>query len=163
MNKHTILPLITVSLLGLSSVNYASEKASPAQETDKTSAKDVRQKVDDTAEAIKSYSAEKRDEAAKKAKAGLDALDTRINALEKQIDKNWDKMDQAARAQARDTLRALRERRVQVAEWYGGLKNSGPEVWEDMKKGFSNAYKDLKEAWEKAEQKYRDDEKKNQK
>jgi CHASE3 domain sensor protein len=163
MKKHAMLYMITVALLGMSSVNYASGQESAKQETEKASAKEVHQKVDDTAEAIKNYSIEKRDEAAKKAKASLDALDAHINALEDRIDKNWDKMDQAARAQARSTMKALRERRVLVAEWYGALKNSGGIAWEDVKKGFSDAYKSLKESWEKAEQMYREDQKKDKK
>lgn len=146
MKKHTTLSLIAVALLGLAPPSPASQ-----HEKDKTSAKAVRHEVADAAEAIKQYGADKRDEAAKKAQAALDALDARINAMEARIDRNWDKMDQAARERARSSLKALREQRIEVAEWYGGLKNSTAEAWDQMKAGFSGAYTSLRRTWEKAE------------
>jgi phage-related minor tail protein len=116
--------------------------------------------VTDAAEAIKNYTVDKRDEAARKAKAALDALDVRIHALEARIDRNWEKMDKVSREQARSTLEALQKQRVEVAEWYGGLKNSTADAWEHTKKGFSDAYKSLRNTWEKADREYREDEKK---
>jgi hypothetical protein len=146
MKKRTTLSLITVALLGLAPPSHASQ-----HEKDKTTAKAVRHEVADAAEAIKQYGADKRDEAAKKAQAALDVLDARIEAMEARIDRNWDKMDKAAREQARSRLKALREQRVEVAEWYGGLKNSTAEAWDQMKAGFSGAYTSLRRTWEKAE------------
>src|SRR5512143_2056055 len=104
MNKHTILSLMTVALLGVAHPVLADE-ASPAKPT----AEEVRQKLAESADAIKHYSADKRDEAARKAKAALDVLDARIAALEDEVDRNWSKMDKAARERARGTLRTLRE------------------------------------------------------
>lgn len=155
MNRHVTLALLTVALL-CPSVQHATA----AQESDKTTAKDVRREVGDAAGAIKDYSIEKRDEAAKNAKAALDELDVRIKATEAKIDKDWDKMDQAAREQARATLEALRKQRVQVAEWYGALKHSTAGAWKQMKKGFSDSYQSLKNAWEKAEREYGEERKK---
>jgi small-conductance mechanosensitive channel len=157
-----ILSLLTVTLLGIGTAAAASEP--PKEETGKPLATETRQELADAAEAVKNFTVEKREEAAKKAQAALEALDVRINALEKQIDRDWDKMDKAAREQARNTLKTLREQRVQVAEWYGGLKNSTASAWEEMKKGFSAAYKALRLSWEKAEREYQQkNEKKNQK
>jgi hypothetical protein len=149
MKVHTILSLMTATLLCITPLSYATE-----QESAKPSAAEVRQKLTDAAETIKNYSADKRDEAAKKAKAALDALDARIDTLEGEIDKNWEKMDKLAREQARGTLSALRKQRLKVAEWYGGLKGSSAGAWEDMKKGFSDAYQSLQHAWEKAEREH---------
>lgn len=155
MKKRTTVSLLTVALLGIAPLSHASQ-----HENDKTTAKTVRQEVADAAEAIKHYTADKRDEAASKAQAALDALDARIDAMEARIDKNWDKMDKAARERARSTLKALREQRVEVAEWYGGLKNSTTGAWEHMKAGFSDAYKSLRGAWEKAEKEYKEEDRK---
>ncbi|HYP66630.1 MAG TPA: hypothetical protein VEP67_00070 [Thiobacillaceae bacterium] len=160
MKKHTPLSLISLALLSIATLSLAAEQDTYKHENNKTTAKEVRHDVADAAETIKNYTADKRDEAAKKAKAALDALDVRISALEARIDKNWEKMDKAARTQARSTLDALQKQRVEVAEWYGGLKNSTAEAWERTKKGFSEAYRSLRNNWEKAERKYRDDERK---
>ncbi len=155
MIKHTTVSLLALMLLGVALPSQASPYGN-----DKTTAKEVRQKVTDAAESIKNYTVDKRDEAAKKAKASLDALDARIHALEERIDKKWEKMDKASREQARATLQALHKQRVEAAEWYGGLKYSTADAWEHMKKGFSDAYKSLRSTWEKAERESREKEKK---
>lgn len=163
MKKQMLSLLMTVALSGTANFSHASSHEGAKKEPEKTSAKEVRQEVGDAAEAIKHYSADKRDEAAKKAKEGLDALDARINSLEQRIDRDWEKMDKAAREQARKTMSALREQRVKTAEWYGSLKNSTAKAWDHTKRGFSDAYKSLKQSWEKAEQEYSEDGKKGQK
>lgn len=146
MKKHITFSLITVAMLGIAPYAFAEQDAN-----DKTTAKEVKQGSGDDAD--------KRDEATEKAKAALDTLDAHIDALEAHIDKNWEKMSQAAREESRSTLKALRSQRVKVAEWYGGMKNSSAEAWEHMKQGFSDAYKSLQSAWEKAEAAFEEDKK----
>jgi chromosome segregation ATPase len=126
--------------------------AGPAN--DKASIEDVKQEADNLIQALKAYTADQRDEAIKKAKAALDDLDKRIDALEKHIDNSWDKMDKAAREKARASLEALRKRRTKVAEWYGSMKSSSVDAWGHMKKGFSDAYGSLYDAWEKSEKEF---------
>lgn len=71
-----------------------------------------------------------------KAKAGLADLGTRIDRMESPLNREWDRMDQSAREATIATLTALRKHRNEVAEWYGGLKHSSRNTWEDVKKGF---------------------------
>jgi len=87
-------------------------------------------------------------------KAALDNFDKRIDALETRIDSDWDKMDRAAREKIRASLSALRKQRAQAAEWYGNLKSSSADAWGHMKKGFSDAYRALSDAWEKSEKEF---------
>jgi hypothetical protein len=96
-----------------------------------------------------------RDETIHKNKSALDDLDKRIDELEASIDKSWDKMNKAARENARASLKELRKQRIQVAEWYGSMKNSAGDAWKHMEKGFSDAYKSLLDAWEKSEKEFR--------
>lgn len=148
----TFLLLAVLQGSALTSLAVPSDSSSNGNDT--TTAKEVRRKVSDAAVAVKDFSVDKRDEAASKAKASLDDLDARIKTMEARIERDWDKMDKAARAQARDTLAALRKERVQVAEWYGALKNSTASTWHQVKKGFSDAYQSLRKSWEKADRKY---------
>jgi len=74
MIKHAALSLLAFTLPGIAPLSHASP-----YENDKTTAKEVRQQVTDAAEAIKNYTVDKRDEAARNAKAALDALDVRIH------------------------------------------------------------------------------------
>ena len=117
---------------------------------EKTSIEEVKQETQDLIQALETYTADQRDEAVQRAKTALHNLDARIDSLEKRIDDNWDQMNKAAREKARATMKALRKQRNKVAEWYGGLKASSADAWEHMKKGFSDAYKALGDAWEKS-------------
>mgnify|MGYP000038066116 CR=1 FL=1 len=143
--KTGICALMLISMLSAAPLCYAET------ENVNTSIEDVKKETRDLLKAIGSYSADKREEATNKAKEGLSKLDKRINELEARIDKNWDKMSQTARKETRENLRALRMQRNQVAEWYGSMKTSSVDAWGHMKKGFSDAYRDLEDAWEKSE------------
>ena len=133
------------ALLTVSPLSFAAETSG-----NKTTAKDVSRKVDDAGQAIKNYTVAQRDEAIKKAKIALDDLDVRIGRMERKLDNEWDRMDQAARKKARATLNALRKERNEAAEWYGGLKHSSAEAWEQVKAGFVKSYEVLKESFTKA-------------
>ena len=119
--------------------------------TDKTSIEEIKQETQDLLETLDAYTVDRKDEAIRKTKMALDNLDKRIDAVEANVDEHWDKMDRDARKKARDSLKALRKQRNQVAEWYDSLKSSTENAWEHMKKGFSDAYKALNDAWEKSE------------
>jgi len=116
----------------------------------KTTAKDVAKKVEDTGQAIKDYTVAQRDEAIRKAKAGLDDLDARTRRMERKLEREWDRMDQGARKKAQATLDALRRERTEAAEWYGALKHSSAESWEQVKAGFVKSYEVLKASLAKA-------------
>ncbi len=135
---------ILIGLLGIAPFCYAQT------DNPNTSIEEVRKETRDLLQTIGSYTVDKKDEAVQKAKNGLDRLDKRIDALEARIDKNWDNMNEAAYQEARENLKALRKQRNQVAEWYGSMKTSSANAWLHTKKGFSDAYKALENAWGKS-------------
>ena len=104
----------------------------------------------DVSKTIKGYTVTQRDAAVKSAKAALDELDASIERLERKLESDWDKMDQAARRKARAALDALRRQRNEAAEWYGGLKHSSKEAWDEVKDGFAKSYDALTGAFSKA-------------
>jgi len=149
--KLTICAFMVTGLLGIVPLCHA-ETAS-----DKTSTAEVKQKSPDFLhyiETLNTYTVDQRDEVIHKTKAALDDQDKRIDALEASVDESWDKMDMAAREKVRASLKALHRQRIKVAEWYGSLKSSTDDAWEHMKKGFSDAYMDLNDAWEKSEKEF---------
>ena len=125
--------------------------------SDKTSIKEVKKETQDLLQTLNAYTVEQKDEAVSKTKVALDDLDKRIDALGKDIDKSWDSMDEAAREKARASLKELRKMQAQVAEKYSSMKNSTADAWKNMKKGFSDAYTDLADAWEKSEKEFGSD------
>jgi len=148
MRNYLTSALCLIAVLGFVPVGQAQTG------DDEASIQEVKQETWDLIEALKGYGANQRDQAVEQAKEALDRLDARIDALEARIDENWDRMDKAAREKARTSLRTLRKQRVELAEWYGGWKESSVSAWEHMKQGFSDAYQALQDAWEKAEKEY---------
>ena len=122
--------------------------------SDETSINEIKQETQDLLQALKAYSADQRDEAVQKTKSVLENIDNRIDALETRINQNWDSMNRATREKARNSLKALHKQRTKVAEWYGSMKSSSADAWEQMKQGFSDAYKALYDAWEKSEKEF---------
>ncbi len=143
--RKVYLLFIMIAFFAMRSVCFSAEPATPA-----TAKKDVKQKMTETVQAIEKYSIAQRDEAVKKAKAALDDLDARIDSLEARLNKQWDKMDQAARNKAWDALRELRKQRNELAEWFGGLKHGSGKAWEGIKKSFLKNYQRLRETLDKA-------------
>ena len=143
--KLNICAIVLIGFLGITPLCYA------VTSTEKTSIEEVKQETQNLLKTLDAYTTDQKDEAIRKTKTALDKLDKRIDALEARVDESWDKMDKDARKKARDSLKALRKQRNQVAEWYGSLKSSTENAWEHMKKGFSDAYKALNDAWEKSE------------
>jgi len=140
-----------VAACALAAQIVLSPLAFPAEPVEaKTTAKDVSKKADDTARAVGKYTIRQRDEALKAAKAALDDIDARLRAFDRKLDREWDKMDQAARKKARAAQEALRKERDEAAEWYGGLKHSSAESWDEVKNGFVKSYETLKESFVKA-------------
>lgn len=131
-----------------------SQSAPPTTKPDAPREASIGQEVGDAADAIKNYSAAQRDEAEKKAKATLHDVDARIAEIEGRISKNWNSMSQAARDHAQTTLRAMRKKRNEVAEWYGAVKHSSAEAWDEVKRGFAKSYRDLAESVSKARQEF---------
>ncbi len=129
----------------------AASATATAADGGEPSASEIRQESRELMQALKAYGVDKRDEAIEQTQAALDNIDRRIEALEASMLENWDKMDQAARDKARASLNALRAQRTEVAEWFGGLKNSSANAWGHLKKGFSDAYHAMSQAWEKSE------------
>lgn len=140
-----VIMAAVIMMPGISSMCFAETS------TDKITMEEVKQEMQDAIQALKEYSIDQRDEAVKETKAALSRLDNRIDALEMRIDNNWDTMNEAVREKTRTTLKSLRKQRAQMAEWYGSLKSSSAAAWEDIKKGFSDAYTSLYNVWEKAE------------
>ncbi|WP_166268946.1 hypothetical protein [Marinobacter caseinilyticus] len=143
-----VLSGVITAIIAIVSVSHAQAEDS------KTTVEDLKRETKELSQELQTYSVEQKDEALKSIKTTLDRLDARIDKLEKSVDKSWDDMNDAAREEARANLKALREQRTKVAEWYGSLKASSVEAWDAMKAGFSDAYQDLSKAWQRAIENY---------
>jgi hypothetical protein len=153
-NSYRLAISMIIALLVMASPGFSVAAA------ESTSAENIKQETAELLEALKAYSTEQRDAAVEQSRVALENLDQRIDALEIQMLDQWDDMDQATRTRTRDSLQALREQRTNVAEWYGSLKSSSADAWEQIKQGFSAAYQTLNEDWQKSEAVIGNDERK---
>ena len=145
----TALTLILALFLAGAPMAFAAD--SPGT---KTTGKDVSQKVDETAQAIKNYSAEQRDEALKNAKSVLADADARIDRFESHMNRNWDKMNASARKHAQETMKTLRHQRQDLSQSYGELKRSSANAWDEVKSGFAKSYDALRDSFSKASKEF---------
>jgi hypothetical protein len=150
----TATSMLTIAVMILiSAVSFAGQKSGD----DKTTSKDVKQETMEAIETIKKYTVEKKDEAVREVKIVLEDLDARIDRMQSRVENNWNEMDQASRKKAKKTLQALRKKRNELSEWYGGLKHSSADAWDHVKKGFVDGYEALAGAFDKAENEFGSD------
>lgn len=149
MKRFVAIVAFFVTLLAIMSISFAGQALAGD-----TNMKDIKQEVEELTEAIKGYSAEQRDEALRKAKKAMETLDSRIEAMERRLEREWERTDQSTREKVRASLQALRSKRNGLAEWYGGLKHSSATAWEEVKKGFLKSYRTLGEAFERAQNEF---------
>jgi hypothetical protein len=142
-----------VVLCALLALFFCTADVMAAAQGDQVPAAEVRKEINETMQVISSYTAEQRDAAVAKAKEALAKTDVRIEQLQQHIDQNWQQMSQDARIQAKSTLRTLQKQRTEIAEWYGGMKHSSADAWEEIKQGFSKSYHDLESSLAKAREK----------
>lgn len=147
MIYRAMMKAITVLALSLALAVPSQAALSPG---DEASIKQVKQETRDLLQSIKSYGAAQRDEAIQEIEIAIVRLDNRVDSLQSRIDNEWDDMTAPARKQARESLDTLQQQRVELAEWYGQLKGSSAAAWDEIRRGFSRAYSDINQAWEKA-------------
>jgi len=101
-------------------------------------------------ESIRRYSYERREEAVASARKADAEIDRRLEALQTDMGKQWSGMADAARIRSQDSMRQLRERRTDLAEWYGGLRHGSAGVWSEVTTGFADSYHAMADALRRA-------------
>ncbi|MGW8311915.1 MAG: hypothetical protein ACWGOL_01640 [Desulfuromonadales bacterium] len=137
--------VIAMLTLLFASVSFASQHGES-----KTTATEVQKKAAETYQALKDYTIEQRDQAVAAAEKKLATLDQQINVLQNDLDARWQTMSQATREKTREMIRKLNKQREAVAEWYGGMRHSSADAWEEVKKGFADSYDRLERAFQDA-------------
>ncbi len=101
------------------------------------------------------FSSDRRDQLLTDIEDVLGAIETRIATLDSRLRDNWNSADRLERAQAQTAVAALRRERSRVMEWHQRMQDSTGFTWESMKGGFNEAFDDLSEAWQNAEENVR--------
>ena len=114
--------------------------SAPAQQT---TAKDVGQKMAETGDAIKDYTVEKKDDAVAHAKK----LGRDVDAKIKQLEADASKSSAETKAAAQEMMKELKATRAKMTQKTNDLSKA---TWDDTKKGFADAFKDVAMAYDKA-------------
>lgn len=137
MNRRVPLGILAIALSAFLT------PAAPA--VGQTATKDATQKVGDAADAIKSYTVDKKNDAVAYAKKLLSDLDAKIKDLEAQASRDTS----AAKADAQRQLKELKATRAKAAKKADELSRASAESWDNVKQGFADSYKDLQRAYDK--------------
>ena len=113
----------------------------------------LRQDIQTLNEELEQFTTERRDRLMTDIEEVLSAIDARIAVLENHLQESWDQADELTRAQAQTALASLRRERARVTEWNERMQDSADFTWESMKEGFNDAFDQLSEDWQSAEQK----------
>ncbi len=141
------LLLLSAMMLVLTTIDAISEQTKSKQSTnDDVEAQKMKKEWSEAIETLKQYSATQRDEALSQAQQTLTAMDRRIEQLQTRAEKEWRSMSKNMRERHEETLRNLRRERNGLAEWYGGMKYSSDNAWEEVKQGFITAYGSLSDS-----------------
>lgn len=142
---------VVISLLLAATLAQAS---SPMKQDDTVKLAEVNKEMDEALRTIKAYTIDKKNEAMAEAKKVLDRMDSRIDELENQSSEKWQRMSKNSQEQRQETLRELRKKRNEIAEWYGGMRQSSMQAWDEVKEGFAKSYHALREAYDQAAEKF---------
>ncbi|NMT64370.1 sll1863 family stress response protein [Marinobacter orientalis] len=126
-----------------------------AEDDGDAAAESLRQEVENLDQELSDFTSERRERLMTDIEDVLGAIDARIETLENRLEEGRDTADRLARAQAQTALASLHRERSRVTEWYQRMQDSPDFTWESMKEGFNDAFDQLSEAWQGAEQKVR--------
>jgi len=108
-----------------------------------TTAQDVGQKMAETGEAMKDYTIDKEDEAVSYAKKLRSDIDAKIKELEARASK------QSGETKAKSE-RTIKDLKAKVSAKLNDLSKASKASWDETKKGFADAYRDLAMAYHKS-------------
>ena len=137
--------------IGVLAVGLCVVVAQPLPAVGQTSGQEVKQKTVEAAAALKDYAVDRKDDAVAYAKKLVDDLDAGIHELEAKLS--------AAKGDAKEKgqrqLTDLKAKRDKAAQQLTELKNESGNAWEHVKHGFLDAYRDLRESYDKAADEFR--------
>jgi len=139
------LCLLTALFIAAGPAGAAGEDDASAQSQE--SFETLKQKWNETMDALGSYTAEQREQALKSGRETLDAMDERLEMMETWTKQHWDTMSEETRDERTAMLKEMREQRNNVAEWFGGMKHSSADAWDSAKQGFIKSYGELQKAY----------------
>lgn len=140
--KHHKLMLLTLLAAAACTVG-CNKEGTTAQQFDK-----VQAKTEEAAQDMKDYSYAQKNEFVEKMQSQLTEINKDLDQLAAKIEKSSD----AAKAEAKPKLEALRGKADQLGKRLDEVKNATESTWNDVKAGFRKGYGELKDSFQQARQ-----------
>ena len=116
----------------------------PAPSVGQTTSQDLNRKVNEAVAAIKSYAAERKNDAVAYGQKLLSEFDQKYKGLEKKAARATGE----AKTELEKELKALKAKRKQAARKLDELGKASGQSWDRMKRDFADAYRELQELYE---------------
>ncbi|MBN2507710.1 MAG: hypothetical protein JXQ71_13560 [Verrucomicrobia bacterium] len=108
----------------------------------------VKQETQEAAQAMKDYAYTQKAEFVAAMQGQLDVINRDLDQLAAKIETSTD----AAKAEAKPKLQALREQTAKLTKQLDAAKNATESTWGDIKTGFQKGYSELKDGFNQARQ-----------
>jgi Spy/CpxP family protein refolding chaperone len=106
----------------------------------------VAQTSGSTADKSSGYTYEKKNEAMAHGKKLMSDFDVKMKELEAQISRDAS----ATKADAQRQMKELKAKRAETGKQFDELGHATAQSWDNMKKSFANAYRDMQQSYDKA-------------
>lgn len=137
MNRHRAILTIALSIVLAQAPAFA--------QTSTTGTK----KPAESADSLKGYTVEKRNEAAAHGKKLISDLDAQIKDLESQVSRDVSAAGADAKRQVNE-LKDLKAARAEAAKKLDEMNKASAQSWNNAKQAFADSYKDLHKAYQDA-------------
>ncbi len=134
---------LAIAMIGLALIS-APAAAEKGGDTGASPTAELQQESADALDALADFSAEQKEQAADTARGLVERLDQRIQALRRDLENNWDDMDEARRRRQEAMIESLARQRDELKDQLSGLAERSGAAWEELKSGFVRSYRALK-------------------
>ncbi len=148
--KHWTLAIALLALVGVG-LGCKPATRTPAGDSSAATARDfdrVAKETKEAADEMKDYTYAQRQEYLASMQGRLDAINRDLDQLEAKIDKASD----AAKADAKPKLEAMRAQAANLKKQLEAAKDATESTWEDVKAGVKKGYGELKEGFQASRQ-----------
>jgi len=143
-NTLLVITFLAITAFGVGCKPSAEESAKTASEQfDK-----VQKETKEAAQDMKDYTLAQKAEFVAKMQGQLDEINRDLDQLTAKIEKASD----AAKAEAKPKLQALRDQTAKLTKQLEEAKNATESTWDDVKAGFKKGYGELKDGFNQARQ-----------
>lgn len=147
-HKHLLIALLAVSACAVGCKPSTQQSVTETRETTERQFDKVKKETKEAAQEMKDYAYAQKAEFVANMQAQLDEINRDLDQLAARIEKSSD----AAKAEAKPKLEALRDQTAKLTKQLDQAKDATESTWGDVKDGVKKGYDELKDGFQQARQ-----------